>query len=285
VKHWNTALAVLATLSASLGLADAFKTVNGKEFKNATVSPVEPDGIVIKTKSGISKIYFVELPKEVQARFGHDPDKIEADAAAARAAKEKRIAQEKAAEKERTETEKEKESKAEADLRQSLDQFEAVEQQARQTYQSATKGTLSGQIFVATQGAGNYKFGAVQVALFAGDSIDMLIPALKNYADCKIQQQTDKSDFYRSGAFYFSFLKSAIQTAETDADGKFDIHVPQSGRFVIAARATRTVGDDTEDYYWLQPISLEGQQQFTQNLSNNNLTSTTGTSSLIHTKD
>src|SRR6516164_7226400 len=50
-------------------LADDFKTVNGKEYKNVTVSRVEADGIVIKGKSGISKVYFVELPKDVQERF------------------------------------------------------------------------------------------------------------------------------------------------------------------------------------------------------------------------
>ena len=58
-----------AALSASLALADDFKTIKGKEYKNATVSRVEADGIVIKTKTGISKIYFVELPKDVQERF------------------------------------------------------------------------------------------------------------------------------------------------------------------------------------------------------------------------
>ena len=30
---------------------------------------VEGDGIVIRTKTGISKIYFVELPKDVQEKF------------------------------------------------------------------------------------------------------------------------------------------------------------------------------------------------------------------------
>ena len=50
-------------------LADDFKTVEGKEYKGATVTRVEPDGIVVKMKSGISKLYFVELPKEVQQRF------------------------------------------------------------------------------------------------------------------------------------------------------------------------------------------------------------------------
>jgi chromosome segregation ATPase len=56
-------------------LSDDFKTVNGKEFKDATISRVEPDGIVVKTKSGMSKVYFAELPKEVQERFHYDPQK------------------------------------------------------------------------------------------------------------------------------------------------------------------------------------------------------------------
>jgi len=55
--------------------SEDFKTINGKEFKDATVTRVEPDGIVVKTKSGTSKVYFTELPKEVQERFHYDPQK------------------------------------------------------------------------------------------------------------------------------------------------------------------------------------------------------------------
>ena len=51
--------------SVSLALGDDFKAIDGKEYKDATVSRVEPDGIVLRTKSGISKVYFTELPKEV----------------------------------------------------------------------------------------------------------------------------------------------------------------------------------------------------------------------------
>ena len=66
----KTTVAILVTLSAiSLALADDFKTIAGKEYKNVTVSRVEADGIVIKTKTGLSKIYFVELPKNVRERF------------------------------------------------------------------------------------------------------------------------------------------------------------------------------------------------------------------------
>ena len=69
MKFGATTLAILIVCFASIALADDFKTIAGKEYKNVTVSRVEADGIVIKGKSGISKVYFVELPKDVQERF------------------------------------------------------------------------------------------------------------------------------------------------------------------------------------------------------------------------
>ena len=73
VKCWATTLAILAVLSASLALAEDFKTINGKLYKDVTISRVEADGIVLKTKTGISKLYFVELPRDVQERFHPKP--------------------------------------------------------------------------------------------------------------------------------------------------------------------------------------------------------------------
>jgi hypothetical protein len=64
--------AILIVCFASIALADDFKTVNGKVYEDATISRVEADGIVLRTKTGISKIYFVELPKDVQERFHYD---------------------------------------------------------------------------------------------------------------------------------------------------------------------------------------------------------------------
>jgi hypothetical protein len=72
VKYWKPALAILAALSASLAVAEDLKTLNGKEYKNATISRVEPDGLVLRTKSGISKVYFTELPQDVQERFHYN---------------------------------------------------------------------------------------------------------------------------------------------------------------------------------------------------------------------
>jgi hypothetical protein len=71
-------LTFLILCFGSLALADDFKTIDGKEYKNVTLSRVEPDGIVLMTSSGISKVYFIELPKEVQERFHYDAAKAAA---------------------------------------------------------------------------------------------------------------------------------------------------------------------------------------------------------------
>ena len=52
-----------------MALAEDFTTINGKQYNDATIMRVEGDGIVVRTKTGISKIYFVELPKDVQEKF------------------------------------------------------------------------------------------------------------------------------------------------------------------------------------------------------------------------
>jgi len=75
VKYSKTALVILAAVSASLALAEDFKTIKGKEYKNAAIIRVESDGIVLKTKTGISKVYFIELPNDVRERFHPTPAK------------------------------------------------------------------------------------------------------------------------------------------------------------------------------------------------------------------
>ena len=75
-REVNTKVVTFLIFSVTAAaLSDDFKTINGKEFKDATITRFEPDGIVVKTKSGMSKVYFAELPKEVQERFHYDPQK------------------------------------------------------------------------------------------------------------------------------------------------------------------------------------------------------------------
>jgi hypothetical protein len=74
VKRWQTAVAIFAALSASIVLADDFRTLNGKEYKNATVTRVEPDGVTIKFHGGIVKVPFTDLNEELRRKYNYDPD-------------------------------------------------------------------------------------------------------------------------------------------------------------------------------------------------------------------
>jgi len=69
VKYCGTTAVILAALFASLARSEDFKTVNGKVYKDATVSRIEGDGIVLRTETGVFKVYFTELPQDVQERF------------------------------------------------------------------------------------------------------------------------------------------------------------------------------------------------------------------------
>ena len=64
---------ILIVCFASIALADDFKTINGKEYKNATVSRIEPDGIVIRFSGGIVKLAFTELSPELQKQYHFNP--------------------------------------------------------------------------------------------------------------------------------------------------------------------------------------------------------------------
>jgi hypothetical protein len=57
-----------------------FKTIKGREYKDAIISRVEPDGIVLRTRSAIVKLYFSELPEEIQKRFNQGGVKTTASA-------------------------------------------------------------------------------------------------------------------------------------------------------------------------------------------------------------
>jgi hypothetical protein len=65
---------MFASLSASVALADDFKTATGKEYKNATVSRVEADGTRLKRESRryISRNY----PKTFRNAFSVIPGKV-----------------------------------------------------------------------------------------------------------------------------------------------------------------------------------------------------------------
>lgn len=68
---------IVALLIFVLGIgslrADDFTLINGKVYKGITVTKTEPDGITVMTDSGVEKLYFVWLPKQVQQKYGYNP--------------------------------------------------------------------------------------------------------------------------------------------------------------------------------------------------------------------
>src|SRR5437667_10670638 len=66
VKYCGTL--ILAVLFASLALSEDFKTTNVKVYKDATLSRIAGDGLVPRTEAGLAKVYFGELPQELQDR-------------------------------------------------------------------------------------------------------------------------------------------------------------------------------------------------------------------------
>jgi len=77
-----------AAVLALTGIArcEDFKTNSGSEFKDVTVSRVEPDGLVLMTDAGVTKVKFSELSDETRKRYGYDAAKEAAYLAASRAA-------------------------------------------------------------------------------------------------------------------------------------------------------------------------------------------------------
>ncbi len=87
---------------------------------------------------------------------------------------------------------------------------------------------------------------------------------------------------YSLSAFYYlRKLHDPVATVRTDADGKYSLSLPP-GKFALAARASRKVGDLEETYSWLVSIDV-ARAPIALNLANVNMASGDDPSSMIHT--
>lgn len=84
-----------------------------------------------------------------------------------------------------------------------------------------------------------------------------------------------------SSDFYMRELPPGIATAKTNADGLFTMNLPRTGRFALAARASRQLLGQVENYYWLVWVSLDGASSKRILLSNDNLTTVESPESVI----
>lgn len=218
--------------------------------------------------------------------------------------------------------------------------------------------TVSGEVFVVTQGAGSYKLGLVEVQAIPesavlemlksqtnqeeitaarakyeeaqaeatraeeaskqareryerdrdelGSTLDWSKPGALAEAERRQSDLSSRSDDYKAAERLASAarqraasaldavdealspwrhllsLPTPIATATTNADGKFEIRLPKTGRYALAARASRRVVDKDETYYWLVWVQADGSPK-TLLLSNNNLVGSGSPDSVLDT--
>lgn len=147
---------------------------------------------------------------------------------------------------------------------------------------SDTTCQITGQVFVVTRGGDSVKLGLVRVSVLAEATIKSSIngtarrgpseradfrararklsaeiDTLGSHGQDAQPQQTELSRLLDAVAdvgspgYYFDALPAGIYATKTDADGKFAIRLPRTGRCAVVARATREVGGDMEVYYWM----------------------------------
>jgi hypothetical protein len=153
-------------------------------------------------------------------------------------------------------------------------------------------GTVEGQVFVRTKAGTSIELGLVDVyavnprqlerALTVADSVSRAkvdsaaqvlgheLKELKSWHPQGLEEQGEFMDeqervrrelktvgVYRSPAFYLSQIRSAIDTAKTNASGKFRLAIPAGETVYLIAYTERSVGDKKERYHWVVPTQVK----------------------------
>ena len=124
---------------------------------------------------------------------------------------------------------------------------------------------------------------------------DDLYPSLQfNYAQARAATKNanddcryllDQCHAVTGGDFYFQDLPPPAATAETNAQGAFDLDLPPGGPFAIAASVRQATDEGPPMRYWMVKASLADENPKPLLLTDANCTSTTSAESLVHTED
>ena len=74
MKRYLSAFVFISLVIFTPLRAEVFTTLDGENYTEATLKRVEPDGIVIGYPDGIRKLKFQNLPPEVCAKYGYNPE-------------------------------------------------------------------------------------------------------------------------------------------------------------------------------------------------------------------
>ena len=95
--------------------------------------------------------------------------------------------------------------------------------------------------------------------------------AVRNGISRRVKDTFGQIASYREQRYYFRNMPQAAKTDETGSDGNYELTVEGGAPYYLVARASRSVGDEEEQYYWMVKTTVEGGQTKEVNLSNDNL--------------
>jgi hypothetical protein len=75
----------------------------------------------------------------------------------------------------------------------------------------------------------------------------------------------------RSEGYYWGGFPQEKDSDETGSDGEYELTVEGGVPYYLVAQASRSVGDEEEQYYWMVKATVEGGEEKEVNLSNDNL--------------
>lgn len=164
------------------------------------------------------------------------------------------------------------------------------------------KGDLNGEIFIVTKGRQNIRLSLVEVRIIPKETFSKFgklkvqeytkekqrLKTELEDAMTKVKAKSDPFDqqlasavevgrlepqvnYFNSLKFIFNGIPEGIVKTNTDADGKFNLRIKRRAPFYLFAHGSRLVFGETEDYFWLIPINLDGKSSMEISLNNDNL--------------
>lgn len=316
IQHAACLIVLGAILSNSRGLADDLATSDGKIYKDYKVQKANSNSITIQYTETVT-LPFDSLPYDLQKKYGHDPNTLNA---------------EQAAEKARIDAENQEAAKVEVGLDEQDRQIEPVldriKTQAAADYVAAPKISVVGQILVAAQDGEMIDFSDVHVVLVPMEVMNLWLPEKQAHVDAethllkarigRAQKDEDQAleernaavgtekfsaaldreaqahdildtlierqNYFTGGAYYAEALAPwSVADVVTDLSGKFTISAPASGEFVLATSVKSQVGNAVKKYFWFVKIHPLGTARVNVLLDSENLSSSASDDSVLKT--
>jgi hypothetical protein len=87
----------------------------------------------------------------------------------------------------------------------------------------------------------------------------------------RVEDKLSEVERYVSQSYYYRDLPSPLSTSETGSDGNFELTLEGGVPYYLVAKASRSVGDEEEQYYWMVKTTVDGGGEKELNLTNENL--------------